>query len=147
MEFWPCLLEKAYAKFRGSYADNEGGLEYVALNNTTEDDWTEVDVTEDMYYDVCEKLTTHGLVLAACTTDYSNLVSGHSHSVTGFGGDVHHGKCVRVRNPWGQLGGQTGEYLGPEAKVLSTEIDGEFVIKWSEFCKYFSTLTVKSSEV
>ena len=50
LEFWPCLLEKAYAKFRGSYADNEGGLEYVALNNMTEDDWTEVDVTEDMYY-------------------------------------------------------------------------------------------------
>ena len=101
----------------------------------TEDDWTEVDLTENMYYDVCEKITTHGLVLAGCTSDYANLVSGHSYSIAGFGGDVNNGKCVHVRNPWGQLGGQTGEYSGSEAKVISTEIDGEFVIKLSEFCK------------
>ena len=116
----------------------------------TGDDWTEVDTTEDMYHDVCDKIAAHGLVLAGCFdnwqfdyyTDTVNLVSGHAYSLTGFGGDVNHGKCVRVRNPWGQ-----GEYSGTEANVLNTQIDGEFVIKWSEFCKYFQRITVKSSYV
>ena len=150
LEFWPCLLEKAYAKFRGSYADMVGGWMSWALNDMTGDDWTEVDTTEDMYHDVCDKIAAHGLVLAGCFdneqldyyTDTVNLVSGHAYSLTGFGGDVNHGKCVRVRNPWGQ-----GEYSGTEANILNTQIDGEFVIKWSEFCKYFQRITVKSSYV
>ena len=147
LEFWPCLLEKAYAKFRGSYADMVGGWMSWALNDMTGDDWTEVETNEDMYHDVCDKIASHGLVLAACFNNWSfdyytgavDLVSGHAYSITGFGGDVNQGKCVRVRNPWGQ-----GEYSGPEANILNTDMDGEFVIKWTEFLKYFPKITVQS---
>ena len=139
LEFWPCLLEKAYAKFRGSYADMNYGWMSWALNDMTGDDWTEVDTTEDMYHDVCDKIAAHGLVLAACLNRNTvKLESGHAYSLTGFGGDVNHGKCVRVRNPWGH-----GEYSGTEANILNTKIDGEFVIEWPEFCKYFQVITVK----
>ena len=150
LEFWPCLFEKAYAKFRGSYADMHFGWMSWALNDMTGDDWTEIETTEDMYHDVCDKIAAHGLVLAGCFDNWAfeyyaeevELVSSHAYSLTGFGGDVNHGKCVRVRNPWGHK-----EYSGAEANVLNTQMDGEFVIKWSEFCKYFPKITVQSSQV
>jgi hypothetical protein len=142
LEFWPCLLEKAYSKFRGSYADMVGGWMSWGLRDMTGIEWTEVRTTEDMYYDICDKLTAHGLVLAACfgsnIRSKYNLVHAHAYSITGFGGDVNQGKCLRVRNPWG-----AGEYSGEEAHVLNKKMDGEFVIKWEEFVKYFPRLTVK----
>merc|ERR1719436_2053630 len=116
----------------------------------TGDEWKEVTTTEDMYFDICEKLSSHGLVLAGCLTysaSWVNLVPGHAYSVTGFGGDVTQGKCLRVRNPWGsayQEGrGSSAEYGGSEANILNTKLDGEFVIKWPEFVAYFEKLTVK----
>ena len=60
------------------------------------------------------------------------LISSHAYSITGFGGDVNHGKCLRLLNPWGHY-----EYTGSESHVLNDVDDGEFVIKWTEFCKYF----------
>ena len=143
LEFWPCLLEKAYAKFKGSYADLVGGFEYVGLTDMTGIEWKETDTTEDLYHDICDKLTSNGLVLAACLGSNwrHNLVPGHAYSVTGFGGDVNQGKCLRVRNPWGT---GDGEYTGDEAHVLNAKLDGEFVIKWEEFVKYFPILTMNN---
>ena len=145
-EFWPCLLEKAYAKFKGSYADLNFGWMSVAFNDMTGDEWKEIGDFHDMYYDVADYITSHGLVLAATKgqgeEDFGSIgiYSGHAYSITGFGGDVLQGKCVRLRNPWG-----SGEYLGSEANILNDKEDGEFVLKWNTFCQYFSYLTVKNS--
>ena len=68
------------------------------------------------------------------------IYSGHAYSITGFGGDVVQGKCVRLRNPWG-----SGEYKGSEANVLNDKEDGEFVLKWDTFLQYYGCLTVKNS--
>jgi hypothetical protein len=149
LEFWPCLLEKAYAKFRGSYADLHYGWMSWALHDMTGVEWKEIDTTEDLYYDICEKLSSHGLVLCACMVGSAgsvNLVSGHAYSVTGFGGDVTQGKCLRVRNPYGYAypdSTRSTEYQASEANILNTKMDGEFVIKWEEFVKYINKLTVK----
>ena len=122
-----------------------------ALNDMTGDELTEIYTTDDLYYDICEKLSSHGLVLAAIFTywaEWVDLVPGHAYSVTGFGGDVTQGKCLRVRNPWGsayQVGrGKSAEYGGSEANILNTKLDGEFVIKWEEFVRYFGKVTVKA---
>ena len=140
-EFWPCLMEKAYAKFKGSYADLVGDRRSVALHDMTGQEWEQITVQDDMYYDVADYITSHGLVLAGGTKgdESSGIVLKHAYSVTGFGGDVVHGKCLRLRNPWG-----TGEYEGVEAHILNNnKEDGEFVIKWDTFLQYFSNLTVK----
>ena len=34
-EIWPLLIEKAYAKFHGSYSNIEGGLVHTALEELT----------------------------------------------------------------------------------------------------------------
>ena len=89
----------------------------------------------------CDFISSHGLVLAGTQSgDHLNLVSGHAYSLTGFGGDVNHGKCIRIRNPWGQL-----ENIGSEPNILNHDADGEFVLKWDTFCKHFFCLTVKES--
>ena len=149
LELWPCLLEKAYAKFRGSYADIHYGWMSWALHDMTGIEWKEINTTEDLYYDICENLSSHGLVLAGCLTSNNvNLPSGHAYSVTGFGGDVTQGKCLRVRNPYGyeypDSPNWSTEYDGSEANILNTKMDGEFVIKWEEFVKVLDTLTVKA---
>ena len=149
LEFWPCLLEKAYAKFRGSYADIHYGFMSWALHDMTGVEWKEINTIEDLYYDICENLSSHGLVLAGCLTRNNvNLPSGHAYSVTGFGGDVTQGKCLRVRNPYGyeypDSPGWSTEYDGSEANILNTKMDGEFVMKWTEFVKYIDMITVKA---
>ena len=117
----------------------------------TGQEWKEVTTTEDMYFDICEQLSSHGLIFAGCTSYYGligNIVPGHAYSVTGFGGDIIQGKCLRVRNPWGsayqEMRGGLVEYSGSEANVLNTNLDGEFVIKWEEFVQYFEKLTIKA---
>jgi hypothetical protein len=139
-EFWPSLMMKAYAKFKGSYADIEGGWMSVALNDMTGDSWKEEWEFTDMYKETCEFISSHGLVLAGTRSgDKLGIVSGHAYSVTGFGGDVTNGKCIRVRNPWGKT-----EYIGSEADILNDKEDGEFVLKWETFCEHFMCLTVKA---
>ena len=94
-----------------------------------------------MRIEVCDFISSHGLVLAGTQSgDHLNLVSGHAYSLTGFGGDVNHGKCIRIRNPWGQL-----DVIGSEPNMLNHDADGEFVLKWDTFCKHFFCLTVKAS--
>ena len=145
LEFWPCLLEKAYAKFKGSYADLNFGMISCALHDMTGYEWKNIDTeeTDQMYYDICDKISSIGLVFAAClgTKEHNvrdiGLISSHAYSITGFGGDVNHGKCLRLLNPWGHY-----EYTGSESHVLNDVDDGEFVIKWTEFCKYFPYFTV-----
>ena len=141
-EFWPSLMMKAYAKFKGSYADIEGGMMSVALNDMTGDLWREVMFFKDRYNEVSDWIAGHGLVLAAADSSGSDIgiVPWHAYSVTGFVGDVLIGKCVRVRNPWG-----SGEAILSEANVFNDKEDGEFVLKWDTFCKHFDILTAKAS--
>ena len=140
-EFWPSLMMKAYAKFKGSYADIEGGYMSVALNDMTGDLWKEVMFFKDRYHEVSDWIAGHGLVLAATDSGSDiGIVPWHAYSVTGFVGDVLMGKCVRVRNPWG-----SGESILSEANVFNDKEDGEFVLKWDTFCKHFDILTAKDS--
>ena len=143
VEFWPCLLEKAYAKFWGSYADLVGGYERDALKHLTGNEWEDISDFRHMYHDVCDHIASDGLVMAS-TPDSDGLKSkgltrGHAYSVTGFGGSVLFGKCVRVRNPWGNY----MEWKGEVANVLNKEEDGEFVMKWDDFCDNFDWIAIQ----
>ena len=90
---------------------------------------------------MCDWITGHGLVLAATESgEEVGIVPWHAYSVTGFGGDVLTGRCVRVRNPWG-----SHESKMSESSAINDKEDGEFVLKWDTFCKHFDVLTAKAS--
>jgi calpain len=122
-EFWPALLEKAYAKLYGSYEALEGGMVGEALDDLTGGcteyyDLKGKDAPEDLF-GLMEK-TTKQHSLESCSiianpkvTEQrmsSGLVRGHAYSITKvFEADINtsniSGKVpfIRIRNPWGAV--------------------------------------------
>ena len=145
-EFWPSLLEKAYAQFKGSYADLEWDYAVTALNELTDDDWEKMREFADMYVPICHSIDCCGIVLTSTIRDPDNilpevnLVARHVYSITGHKVDETFGQCLRIRNPWG-----SHEYNGPEAHLDNEKEDGEFYISWDNFCRYFKNITWKMS--
>ncbi|CAL8291918.1 unnamed protein product [Gadus morhua 'NCC'] len=165
-EFWPALLEKAYAKVCGSYADMNAGTPSEAL----------VDFTGGVH--ICFQLdsavpdlwnTMHRAAqsnsLMGCGTPQgetsannvsaNGLVEGHAYAVTGVTQVISNGQpinLVRLLNPWGN-----GEWIGDwsDSSVLWQSIsaedremcvdvadDGEFWMAMEDFCRFFSDLDI-----
>uniref|UniRef100_A0A182LT86 Calpain catalytic domain-containing protein n=1 Tax=Anopheles culicifacies TaxID=139723 RepID=A0A182LT86_9DIPT len=120
-EFWSALLEKAYAKFYGSYGALDGGTAREAMQDLT-GGLTEfyqpkkmVD-REEQLWDILRSGSEMGS-LFACNlksdptgenvATKEGLLRGHSYSITkvhtivGLVSDADHIRLLRVRNPWG----------------------------------------------
>ncbi|XP_074720969.1 calpain-13-like [Strix uralensis] len=164
-EFWPSLLEKAYAKLRGSYQNLHGGYLSDAL----------VDLTGGVQMafslknpppDLEEilKAADKSQCLMGCSTSgplrrnievRNGIVQGHAYTVTGAvkicykNGWKH---IIRIWNPWGH-----GEWKGPwcddspqwdhvEPKcreaLLRNKDDGEFWMSCENFQEQFSWLYI-----
>uniref|UniRef100_H2RZA9 Calpain catalytic domain-containing protein n=1 Tax=Takifugu rubripes TaxID=31033 RepID=H2RZA9_TAKRU len=163
-EFWPALLEKAYAKVCGSYSDMNAGSPAEAL----------VDFTGGVH--ICVQLSDPPLALwelmfragkskslMGCGTQGTSanrvlsngLVQGHAYTVTGVK-QVNTCICrvnlVRLWNPWGQ-----GEWNGDwsdESRLWNTvssedremchhmQNDGEFWMALEDFCRFFADLDI-----
>ncbi|CAD5113076.1 DgyrCDS2268 [Dimorphilus gyrociliatus] len=119
-EFWPAMLEKAYAKLNGSYESLSGGLTGEALVDFTGgiiEKWNfPEDGTEGLYERMKTSLKKGGFM--ACSIDSSpdtmesrlenGLVIGHAYSITDVrnvtvetptvSGQI---AMIRIRNPWG----------------------------------------------
>ncbi|CAL1529013.1 unnamed protein product [Lymnaea stagnalis] len=126
-EFWPCLLEKAYAKLNGSYAALEGGLEgktldqaLVALTGGNPEVLNLRGQTRgspelfERLYSYNQRKDVMGAVIyggaARASHVLNGLISGHAYSITGFRQVELFGRkvnLVRLRNPWGR-----GEWQG-----------------------------------
>ncbi|BFZ03220.1 hypothetical protein BsWGS_06259 [Bradybaena similaris] len=166
-EFWPSLLEKAYAKLRGSYEALDGGKIQDAMVDMTGgiseviDIRVKSEVSPELYSLLLTSFQMKTL-MGACIfrpedstsseVELSNgLYMGHAYSITGFRqiptgrGTVN---LLRLRNPWGQ-----GEWKGawsdrsPEMRQLSKQLqddlnfhdrdEGEFWMSYDDFIHNF----------
>ncbi|ELK14102.1 Calpain-13 [Pteropus alecto] len=114
-EFWPCLLEKAYAKFHGSYLHLHYGYLPDALVDLTGGVVTRVDLhssTSDLVMMVKTAAMAGSLITCAtpagptgeASSMENGLVSQHAYTVTG----AEQIQCkrgwedlIRLWNPWG----------------------------------------------
>ncbi|XP_056344106.1 calpain-13 isoform X2 [Oenanthe melanoleuca] len=167
-EFWPSLLEKAYAKLRGSYQNLNGGYLSDALVDLTGGVQVQFSL-RDPPPDLEEilKAADRSGCLMGCSTPgqarrnielRNGIVQGHAYTITGAvkipyrNGWKH---IIRIWNPWGH-----GEWKGPwsdnsrqwdrvEPKyrdaLLRNKDDGEFWMSCENFQKQFSWLYICNS--
>ncbi|XP_074434314.1 calpain-13 [Larus michahellis] len=166
-EFWPSLLEKAYAKLRGSYQNLHGGYLSDALVDLTGGVQVQFSL-KDPPSDLEEilKAAAKSQCLMGCSTSghlrnielRNGIVQGHAYTVTGAvkirykNGWKH---IVRIWNPWGH-----GEWKGPwsdnspqwdhvepqyREAYLRNKDDGEFWMSCKNFQEQFSWLYVCNS--
>ncbi|XP_041281076.1 calpain-13-like [Onychostruthus taczanowskii] len=163
-EFWPSLLEKAYAKLQGSYQNLNGGYLSDALVDFTGGVQVQFSL-KDPPPDLEEilKAADKSRCLMGCSTSTqmrnielrNGIVQGHAYTVTGAvkipykNGWKH---IIRIWNPWGH-----GEWKGPwsdnspqwdrvEPKyreaLLRNKDDGEFWMSCKNFQEQFSWLYI-----
>ncbi|XP_009331962.1 PREDICTED: calpain-13 [Pygoscelis adeliae] len=166
-EFWPSLLEKAYAKLRGSYQNLHGGYLSDALVDLTGGVQVQFSL-KDPPPDLEEilKAANKSKCLMGCSTSgqsgnielRNGIVQGHAYTVTGVAkvryrnGWKH---IIRIWNPWGH-----GEWKGPwsddspqwdhvEPKfreaLFRNKADGEFWMSYENFQEQFSWLYICNS--
>ncbi|KAG8178251.1 hypothetical protein JTE90_000352 [Oedothorax gibbosus] len=164
-EFWPALLEKAYAKFYSGYVNLLGGKTSQTLQDLTGGVAQNFRMTEHdphvMFQTVNSSISRSTLLAASIRTEQrspvrlrNGLVTQHAYSVTGLArvrtrtGEV---PLIRLRNPWGK-----GEWNGPwsdrswewdslperDQELLSVRIrnDGEFWMSFEDFLRNFTFL-------
>ncbi|XP_068927914.1 calpain-13 [Petaurus breviceps papuanus] len=111
-EFWPCLLEKAYAKLHGSYSHVHYGIMADSLVELTGWVVTKIDLQE-IHPNLFKKLKVaeqSGSLITCGISDSSNnldelgLVNNHAYTVTGSEEvilNTGREKLIRLWNPWG----------------------------------------------
>uniref|UniRef100_A0A4W4HFN5 Si:ch211-202f3.3 n=1 Tax=Electrophorus electricus TaxID=8005 RepID=A0A4W4HFN5_ELEEL len=158
-EFWPALLEKAYAKACGSYGDMISGNVSEAL----------MDFTGGVHMKVTLRSTLTGLwdlidgadkfnSLMGCSTAGktlpNGLVEGHAYTVTGVRSQGKPIQLVRLFNPWGDTE-WTGDWSdrSPMWETVSPEEreryhkninNGKFWMSVEDFRQTFSNLDICS---
>ncbi|KAL6105854.1 capn14 [Pungitius sinensis] len=167
-EFWPVLMEKAYAKVCGSYTDMVAGTPAEAMMDFTGGVHMCVELSDpppNLWELMCRAGQSSSLI--GCGTPQgetpdnnilpNGLVQGHAYTVTGMKQVMSRGKPVkllRLLNPWGK-GEWTGDWsdqsslwktLSAEARqaLLSVVNDGEFWLTLEDFCKFYSDLDICS---
>ncbi|XP_034543431.1 calpain-1 catalytic subunit-like isoform X2 [Notolabrus celidotus] len=163
-EFWPALLEKAYAKVCGSYADMSAGTPSEALVDFTGGVHICVQLSEpppDLWELMCRAGQSQSLMgcgtpqgeTSANTVLQNGLVQGHAYTVTGVKQVISQGnpvRLVRLWNPWGQ-GEWKGDWsdLSPLWQTISPQDreqcqsvgnDGEFWMTLEDFCRFYDDL-------
>ncbi|KAJ0061642.1 hypothetical protein NL108_005750 [Boleophthalmus pectinirostris] len=171
-EFWVPLMEKAYAKVCGSYADMTAGYTSEACKDMTGGLSLDFPLQQVHDNDHDAQLWTslfHGSgckSMMCCGTPSVNngnivnsirangLVNAHAYSVTKVTEVYHRGskvKLVRVLNPWGQQewngdwsdNSPLWNQVSREDRAKCEKDDnGEFWIELEQFCHNFNVLTI-----
>ncbi|XP_017329034.1 calpain-1 catalytic subunit isoform X3 [Ictalurus punctatus] len=165
-EFWPALLEKAYAKVCGSYADLHGGFISEALCDFTGGVYLTLRLKANhpehwallhraAQYKSSMGCGSHPGATSANTELANGIVEGHAYAVTGVTKVTSEGKpvkLVRLLNPWGHkewngdwsdrspLWGSVN--AEEHRKLLQMKDDGEFWMSMEDFCKNFSNVDI-----
>lgn len=169
-EFWSALLEKAYAKFYGSYEKLRGGNTCEAQEDFTggiAEVYHLKNPPSNIYTIVLKAFEKNCLLGCGIDSDEKSreevtlqgLVKGHAYSITKVqmvniqtlrkSGMI---ELLRVRNPWGGDVEWTGAFsdksrewqLVTESEKLDLNFDhdGEFWMSFRDFLKYFDTLEI-----
>ncbi|XP_063080008.1 calpain-1 catalytic subunit-like [Engraulis encrasicolus] len=165
-EFWSALLEKAYAKVCGSYADMNGGTVAEALVDFTGGVHMCFDLKDapadlwDLMFRACQSKSLMGCgtpqgATAANTVLPNGIVEGHAYTITGVHKVTSNGqpvKLVRLFNPWGQ-GEWNGAWSDKSAawQTVSSEErpsnatfgeNGEFWMSMEDFCNSYNDMDI-----
>ncbi len=133
-ELWPLIFEKAYATWKGSYGNIEGGMGANALTALTGAPPTFFPVSADAMKadDVFAKVkaaTQNGGCVVADSKSFGSpvkgMISDHTYSVLSTS-EENGQKYVTVRNPWGE------HEVGQDAKD-----DGVFKLTAQQFLEAF----------
>ena len=166
-EFWPALLEEAYAKFRGSYKALCGGWPDVALKDLTGSRNIQIlDLEEKSPWALFSKMyqASQEGALMICfilgrpnTPEGLGLFDGHAYSITKVievrdkTNQVF--QLIRVRNPWGDSHEWRGDWndndiinkLTPQEKAKHQIVDGddgEWYMTIKDLLKHFTQITI-----
>uniref|UniRef100_A0A4W4H8N2 Calpain catalytic domain-containing protein n=1 Tax=Electrophorus electricus TaxID=8005 RepID=A0A4W4H8N2_ELEEL len=158
-EFWPALLEKAYAKVCGSYEDMHTGSVSEALMDFTGGVHMTVQLSSSLtgLWDLIGRAAKFNSLMGCGTpgqTLPNGLVEGHAYTVTGVRSQGKPIQLVRLFNPWGDTE-WTGDWsdrspmwetVSPEEHAMYRKNinDGEFWMSVEDFCKTFSNLDICS---
>ncbi|XP_015232541.1 PREDICTED: calpain-1 catalytic subunit-like [Cyprinodon variegatus] len=164
-EFWPALLEKAYAKVCGSYSDMNAGSPSEALVDFTGGVHICLDLAKrppNLWELMSQASLAKSLIgcgtLPGTSTNSpleNGLVQGHAYTVTGVKQVLSRGKAVRlVRlwNPWGH-GEWNGDWSDQSSlwqtvshhdreTMLSVCEDGEFWMSLKDFCESYADIDI-----
>ncbi|XP_062378907.1 calpain-1 catalytic subunit-like [Sardina pilchardus] len=165
-EFWAALMEKAYAKVCGSYADMNAGSVSEALMDFTGGIHMTFKLDEappdlwDIMFRAAQSKSLMGCgtpqgATAANTVLPNGIVEGHAYTITGVTKVMSNSqpvRLVRLFNPWGQ-----GEWKGnwsdesytwntvsPEDRKQCHSVaeDGEFWMSMEDFCQSYSDMDI-----
>lgn len=161
VEFWPCLLEKAYAKLKGGYEKIIGGLgneafsDLVGASGSVINIENDMDSNEDAYFDKLSGYYRSGALITASTrTAQCGIVAYHAYSITGMS-TVMNGrvKLICCKNPWGRTEceglpwndkSDIWRQYPEDKKRLQARLteDGEFWMRFQDFCAIFNRITL-----
>lgn len=166
-DLWVSLIEKAWAKVHGGYANIESGFLNEALGALTgapvktfkvraeneEECWKQLVESKHKNYITCASTSDIFKNVSETPNEKTGLVGGHAYSLLGAYEVDYRGQKVRLvkmRNPWGK-----GEWKGdwsdnsplwtPELRNqlrLTNADDGVFHMTFSDAGKYFSDFAV-----
>ena len=165
-ELWVSIIEKAWAKVSGCYANIDGGFCVDAFDVLTDayverHDFLSYDKNkEKKLWDELKKASDNNYVICAGTKNFgciekffwnSGLISNHAYAILGiFDLKEYNLKLIKLRNPWGEkeFNGDWSdksslwdkkEYRGVKNKVGFTEAkdDGIFYMSFKDFLYYF----------
>ncbi|XP_062864006.1 calpain-A-like [Trichomycterus rosablanca] len=165
-EYWPALLEKAYAKVCGSYADMQFGAVSEALMDFTGGVYVTLNLQNGDPQKVWELIYNANKAnsMMGCGTPGrgdknqvlpNGLVEGHAYTVTGVAKVISQNKpvdLVRLFNPWGseEWRGDWSDIsplwstVNEKENYRKVAEDGEFWMSGEDFCKTFCQLDICS---
>ncbi|XP_035827604.1 calpain-A [Aplysia californica] len=170
-EFWPALLEKAYAKVHGSYEAIEGGLLLDSLTDLTGGltesymlHGPEADVPDDIVNLILKAIERQSII--GCNIMNSGrgiealrangLLEGHAYSLTSLRKVKHRQNqvtLVKVRNPHGDHKEWNGRWnersqewlqISPSEReqLVVSRPDGEFWMDFEDFKEQFDHVVI-----
>ncbi|XP_027706164.1 calpain-13 [Vombatus ursinus] len=161
-QFWPCLLEKAYAKLHGSYFQLHYGIMADSLVELTGWVVTKVNLQEvhlNLFKNLKAAEQSGSLITCGIASsnnfNQSGLVNNHAYTVTGSEEvilDTGREELIRLWNPWGrQEWTERWSDNSPEwqrvqeserTRLYKKKEDGEFWMSLQDFQKLFTSMFI-----